>query len=345
MSLAAVGISHKTAPLEVRERFTFAKSRLSEYLAELKNPNSLFGAVILSTCNRTEIYAHSLEDKSAIQPLINFLMRRYRLGEDKFNRYFYVLKDDEVIRHIFKVAAGLDSQIIGETQILGQVKCAWEVASHQAGVTSELLDALFLEAVNVGKEVRLVTKISQGNLSVGSAAIKMLEEQFGGIQNKSVLVIGTGKIGVLACGHLKEKNVKAIFVSNRTYAKACELALYCGGKAINFDQLNNELTLADIVICATSSPHIVLHYKVLSEIARLRKKPLVIMDLALPRDVDPQAKNIPGITLFTLDDLKSAAEENYAERQKQVKSAEKIIEKKTRDFLGAECINELKIYI
>ncbi len=341
MSLIAIGISHKTAPLEVREKFSFTKAKTNAYLRSLKRLDSVLGIIILSTCNRTEIYCDTTDADLVILQLKDFFTRHFWLDEDKV-RYFYFLRESDVIGHIFKVACGLDSQVLGETEILGQVKAAQETAI-QAGATCALLDRLFIEAVNIGREVRVVTKISQGNVSVGSAAIKMLEEQFGGIQNKSILVIGTGKIGALVCNYLKQKNVKGIFVSNRTYAKASELALFCGGKAVNFKQLKDELNLADIVISATSSPHIVLPYNVLQEIMQLRSKPLVIMDLALPRDVDPQAKNIPGISLFTLDDLKSVVEENYAKRQEEAKSAHEIILKKVSNFADNNLLEVLNV--
>lgn len=331
MSLVLIGVSYKTASIKVREKFSFTKARLKESLIKLKSIDSVLGVIVLSTCNRMEIYAHLSDIDLGRRKILRFLTETFLVKESKIRRYFYILNDTEVIRHIFRVAGGLDSQILGETQILGQVKFAGETAS-QTGVTCELLDHLFTEAVKAGREIRLVTKISQGNVSVGSVAIKMLEEKFGDLKDKLILIIGTGKISSLVCNYLKDKKVKGIFVSNRTYAKAGELARRCGGKAINFNQLKDELKIADMVISATSSPHLILPYKTLVEVVPWRDKPLVIMDLALPRDVDPQAKDIPGLSLFTLDDLKSVVEENYAKRQKEAKAAEKIIQKKVSDF-------------
>lgn len=332
MSLALIGISHKTAPIRVRERFSFTKEHLKESLIKLNSIDSVLGVIVLSTCNRMEIYAQLIDINLGMRKIIRFLIDTFLVKENKVKRHFYMLNETDVMRHIFKVACGLDSQVLGETQILSQVKAAWEIA-NESGATCELLNNLFTEAINVGRDVRSFTKISQGNISVGSVAIKMLEEKFGGLQDKSILVIGTGKISSLVCNYLKEKNVSGIFVSNRTYPKACELALSCGGKAINFNQLKDELSLSDIVISATSSPHIILQYKTLREVMPLRNKPLLIMDLALPRDVDPQAKDIPGISLFTLDDLKSVAQDNYAKRQREAKSAEEIIQKRVGNFL------------
>mgnify|MGYP001604732311 CR=1 FL=1 len=332
MNLALIGISHKTAPVRVRERFSFTTEELKDGLQTLKKIGSARGIVILSTCNRMEIYAQLVDINSGMRDITQFLLATFSVGENEIRRYFYTLNGANVIKHIFKVACGLDSQILGEMQILGQVRSSREISLH-AGSTCELLDNLFLEAINAGIQVRSLTKISQGNVSIGSAAIKMLEERFDSIQDKSILIIGTGKIGGIVCNYLKDKNVKGIFVSNRTYAKACELASRCGGKAVNFNRLKDELKTADTVISVTASPHIILPYKTLSETMRLRSRPLLIMDLALPRDVDPRAKDIPGISLFTLDDLTSVVEENYAKRQGEAKFAEKMIQKMADNFL------------
>ncbi|MDP3730788.1 MAG: glutamyl-tRNA reductase [Candidatus Omnitrophota bacterium] len=332
MNLALIGISHKTAPVRVRERFSFTTEELKEGLQKLKKIGSVRSVVVLSTCNRMEIYAQFDDVDLGMREITQFLVDTFSSGEDEIRRYFYTLNGANVVRHIFRVACGLDSQILGETQILGQVKSSREIASQAESICG-LLDYLFIEAVRVGIRIRSLTKISQGNVSVGSAAIKMLEERSDSIQGKSVLVIGTGKIGGIVCNYLKDKNVKGIFVSNRTYTKACELASRCGGKAVNFNRLKSELRVSDIVISVTSSPHIILPYKTLSETMRLRNRPLLIMDLALPRDVDPMAKNIPGISLFTLDDLASVVEENCANRQEEAKSAEKMIQKMSDNFL------------
>jgi len=332
MNLALIGISHKTAPVRVREKFSFTTKEIKEGLQKLKKIDSVRGIVVLSTCNRMEIYAHLDDLGSGTRGITRFLLDTFSAGEGEIRRYFYRLNGANVVRHIFKVACGLDSQILGETQILGQVKSSREI-SLQAESISGLLDNLFIEAVHAGIEVRALTKISQGNVSIGSAAIKMLEERCDSIQNKSILVIGTGKIGGIVCNYLKDKNVKGIFVSNRTYARASELASRCGGKAVHFNRLQDELKAADIVISVTSSPHIILPYKTLSETMRSRNRPLLIMDLALPRDVDHKAKNIPGISLFTLDDLTLVVGENYAKRQAEAKSAEKMIHKMADNFL------------
>lgn len=332
MNLALIGISHKTAPVRIREKFSFTTEELREGLQKLKEIDSVRGVVVLSTCNRMEIYVQLVDIDSGMQEITRFLLNTFSTREAEIRRYFYTLNGANVVGHIFNVACGLDSQILGETQILGQVKSSREI-STQAGSISELLDNLFIEAVNAGIQVRKLTRISQGNVSIGSAAIKILEGKFDNIRDKSILVIGTGKIGGIVCNYLKDKNVKGIFVSNRTYTKACELAGACGGKAVNFNRLKDELKTADIVISVTSSPHIILPYKTLSETMRLRNRPLLIMDLALPRDVEPRAKDIPGISLFILDDLTSVVEENYAKRRQEARFAEMMVERELNKFL------------
>jgi glutamyl-tRNA reductase len=280
-----------------------------------------------------EIYAELADDGSGMKGITGFLADTFSAGSRGISRYFYILSGASAVEHIFKVACGLDSQILGETQILGQVRSSRE-ASLREGSICALLDDLFREAVRAGIQVRSLTKISQGNVSIGSAAIKMIDEKFNSITDKSVLVIGTGKIGGIICNYLKGKKVKGIFVSNRTYAKACELAARCGGKAVNFSRLKDELKVSDIVVSVTSSPHIILPYRTLSEAMSFRQnRPLLIMDFALPRDVDPAAKNISGVSLYTLDDLTSVVEGNYAKRQIEAKRAENMIRKMADEFL------------
>lgn len=346
MGLVLVGVNHKTASVKTRESFSLTQKQLKEALNELKQINLLLGTTILSTCNRMEIYAHLADNNSDLQKIKRFLLNRYQVSQDDIRRYFYILEDIDAVRHIFRVASGLDSQVLGETQILGQVKSAWIIAKD-IGVIGVLLGELFEKAVDVGRTVRLDTKISQGNISIGSVAIKMLEQKFtlpptlsaaksqswcGGLQNKLVLIIGAGKIGALISKYLQQKGIKGIFVSNRTYARAYALASNCGGEAINFSQLKERLKTVDIVISSTASPHLILRKETLAEVMQAREKPLLIMDLALPRDVDPEARNIPNIFLYDLDDLKSVIEENYNKRRKEANLAEKIIQRELKTF-------------
>jgi len=324
--MIVIGINHKTAPVDVRERFSFTRKHLAEALAEFKDSGLVHGAVILSTCNRTEVYADAAQEGAA--SLIFGMFNAAEADRD----YFYVLNDSDCVRHLFRVASGLDSQVLGETQVLAQVRSAWAVAKD-SGATGGLIDRLFTRAQEVGSAVRGRTKISQGNISIGSVAIKMLEENVSDLGSKSVLIVGAGKIGALISEYLLEKRIKGIFVASRTYAKAAGLASECGGRAVDFESLEEELKNVDIVISSTASPHIVLKGEMISEAMRSRPgRPLFILDLALPRDVDPEVRGISGVSLYDLDDLKNVVEDNYNRRRIEAALAEDIVRGEAEAF-------------
>ncbi|MFQ5866899.1 MAG: glutamyl-tRNA reductase [bacterium] len=332
MNLILIGISHKTAPLKIRERFAFSRKRLGEALSKLLEMESIDEAVILSTCNRVEIYTCINDMEMGQVELRNFLVNYHHLEENRNSKYLYLLKDKEAIKHLFRVASGLDSQVIGENQILGQVKSAY-LQAKEMGTTNGLFNRLFQKASAVGKLVRTKTRISQGNLSIGKVALKMLEEFWQRLTGKKILIIGTGKIGELVTKYLKDREVSGVFIANRTYENACLLASKVGGKAVRFDRLKEELKEADIVISATASPHLIIKREIISEIMELRRKTLVIMDLALPRDVDPEVKNVSNVILYNLDDLNSIIESNHKQRKEEAKRAEKIVEEETEKFV------------
>lgn len=335
MDIILIGINHKTAPVSIRERFSFTKKHLDESLVKLQYSSFIHGAVILSTCNRTEIYIHLAAEKKQLylQSIKSFAFDIFGANRNDIEHYFYILKGSDVVRHLFRVASGLDSQVLGETQILGQVKSAW-LAAYNKRVTSDELDRAFLNAQEVGKTVRSETRISHGNISIGSVAIDMLEEKFNVLDGLSVLMIGAGKICTLMSKYLKEKNIHAIFIASRTYSRAQELANSCRGLAVEFSKLEEELNGVDIVISSTSSPHLILRKGVLARIMRIRTKPLFIMDLALPRDVDPSVKELNGVSLYDLDDLKYVVDKNQERKNKEAVIAEKIVERELNKFLG-----------
>ena len=335
MQMIVTGISHKTSPISVREQFYLRASERELILSSLKNDPAVVEAIVLSTCNRTEIYFDMPVEKKDLdyERIKSIILDIYNAEEDDIGRYFYIMEGAGAIRHLFRVASGLDSQVLGETQILGQVKSAWLLANDK-GVTSDTLDKTFKKAQEVGKMVRVKTGISQGNISIGSVAINMLEERFNDLRERSVLIIGAGKIGALVSKYLREKNMRGIFVASRTYSRALELANSCAGKAVDFCSMEAELKDVDIVISSTSSPHIVLKKDVVAHIMSTRAKPLFIMDLALPRDVDPEVKEITGVFLCDLDDLKCAAGENQNKKEAEVTAAEKIVLNELNNFLG-----------
>lgn len=337
MSLIVFGINHKTATVKVREKFSFTKKEIEESLKKLQYSSLVLGAVILSTCNRTEIYIYLPTKDGHLEPqAINSLVFDiFQARENDRERYFYIFEGTDALRHLFRVASGLDSQVLGETQILGQVKSAWAFA-YDKGATSDMLDRIFEMAQEIGGIVRSETMISQGNISIGSVAINMLEEKFDDLQKRSVLIIGAGKISALVSKYLKDKNMRGIFVANRTYSRAQELANSCGGRAVDFCGLEEELKGVDIVISSTSSPHIVLKKELLAQIMCARTKPLFIMDLALPRDVDPGAEEITGVSLCDLDDLKYVVVKNQKRKDLESVIAEKIVQRELNNFLSEE---------
>lgn len=335
MSLVIIGINHRTAPVKVREKFSFTSKKLDECFMKLKGLPLMSGAVVLSTCNRTEIYFDIPVERKHIdyKKIKSIIFDIYNAEEGDIERYFYIMEGADAIRHIFRVASGLDSQVLGETQILGQVRSAWLLA-HDKGITSDRLNRIFKKAHEAGKTVRAKTGISQGNISIGSVAINMLEQRFNDLQEYSVLIIGAGKIGTLVSKYLREKNMRGIFVASRTYLRALELAGSCAGRAVNFCRLEEELKSVDIVISSTSSPHIVLKKEVVALAMSTRTKPLFIMDLALPRDVDPAVKEITGVSLYDLDDLKCTVSGNQNKKKEEALLAEKIVEGELDSFLG-----------
>ncbi|MCQ9208102.1 MAG: glutamyl-tRNA reductase, partial [Omnitrophica bacterium] len=309
---------------------------LGEALLKLRHQDLIWGVIILSTCNRMEIYIHSLNNNSSLEKIERFLINCFQVWKEDIKSYFYMLEDIDAIKHIFRVASGLDSQVLGETQILGQVKSAWSIAKEK-GVSGDFLDNIFEKAIEAGKLVRSQTKISQGNVSIGSVAIKMLKDYFRKLQDKLVLIIGAGKISRLMSEYLKEQGAKSIFVSNRTYIKACALASECAGEPINFDRLKEKLKTVDIVISSTASPHLILKRETLEEVMQTRRKPLFILDLAVARDIDPEAKDIDGVSLYDLDSLKYVIEENYNKRKREIGFTEEIIQKELDQLLVRDC--------
>lgn len=359
VGLVAIGISHKTAPVDIREKFSFTTSGLKDSFAILKDSELISGAVILSTCNRMEIYVDTLDNKLCVEFLKRFLVEHFDDNQGQspkmsqhltsevseidntqtprfqtitkdslynyFQKYFYVLQDDSCLLHLYKVASGLDSQVIGERQILGQVRQADLNASEHKAAT-KLLRRIFSFAIKTGKKVREETLISQGNVSIGTVAMRYLKERLICLKDKTALIIGIGKIGHIISQYLQDEGVKAIFISNRTYDKACEAAKECNGQAIHFDQLEEKLPSADIVISSTSSPHIIIKKQALEKIMQSRSKPLILLDLAVPRDIDSGVRDIANVTLFDLDDLKNIAEDNLGKRKQEESKALKIIE-------------------
>jgi glutamyl-tRNA reductase len=295
--LILIGTNHKYSPIEIREKLTFSKKRLKDALLRLINYEGIRGAVILSTCNRVELYATALDIEIGIRSLEKFLTDYHRQELDKIF-YFYTYIGKEAIEHLFNVSCGLDSQIIGESQILEQVRFVY-CEAKAAGTTDELLDEVFNKAIETGIKVRNETKISEGDISIGSISVDLIKKHFDTLKDKMILIIGVGKISELVIKYLGKEVVKAVFIANRTYEKALELAGSIDAEVVGFDSLKEKLKEVDVVISATSSPHSILKKEYLLDF----KKPLFIIDLGLPRNIDPEIKHINDVELFNLDDL------------------------------------------
>lgn len=332
MQLIQVGLNHKTASIEIRERLSFLERELFQALSLLKKEREIKEVVILSTCNRMEIYAVVEEERDGLSKIINFLSLYHQLTEEEFVPYLYIFEHIEVVRHIFEVVASLDSMIVGEPQILGQVRDAYE-ASLKTKTNGPFLDNLFQKALLVGKRVRSETGIARGAVSVAFAAVELAKKIFGQLQSKTVLIIGTGQMGEDVVKHLLANEATSILTTNRTYEKAVELAQKFNGQAIRFENLHQALIQADIAISSTGAQGLIITKNELHHLMPSRKyRPLFLIDIAVPRDIDPQAAKIDNLYLYNIDDLEMIVTSNLKQRQKEVSKCEFIIEEEVKRF-------------
>jgi glutamyl-tRNA reductase len=334
MPLVVLGLSHHSSPVELRERFAFAETRVPAVLQLLRDEGLADEAVILSTCNRVEIYAAtSLDSAKAFAELKHFLVtcHDYR---DPLTDELYALSEPQSIHHLFKVACGLDSMVLGETEILGQLKKAYDLAlRHQH--TGPRLNKAFQRAFNVAKHVRTETSIQRGSISVGSVAVELAEKIFSSLEDRHVMVIGAGDTSEKTARALLSRGAKSIVVANRSYDRAQALAAEFGGKAVNFEDWSSEFPQIDIVISSTAAPHPILNLAKLEPLMKLRKnRPLLLVDIAVPRDIDPEVNLMPNVYLYNIDDLQAIANDYLKQRQEEIVRCEKIIREKAEALLG-----------
>jgi len=323
MNLVVVGTNHKYSPIEIRERLSFSNKRIQDALLFLKESSCLEAGVILSTCNRVEIYASSKRLETAVFKVIDFLSRYHEIDKERFSPYLYIYKDRQALKHLLTVACGLDSLILGETQILGQIKQALFEA-ESVGFTNDFLRVMFYHGIYFARKIHRETKISEGKVSVGSVAIDFIKERLGGLSGKNILIIGVGKVTTLVLKYLKEEKPNVVFISNRTFEKAKVLAGQIGAKAVRFDALPYFLNKADVVITATASPHFILKKETLEPIINHR---LLIIDLGLPRNVDSGVKEIKNIELFSLEDLEEVIKKSLEIKKQEAIKVKEIINK------------------
>jgi len=329
MEIVCLGLSHHTAPVEVREKFAVPDSEVAPSAVELARQPGLDEAVIVSTCNRVEFYAAGENAQDALEALGRFLTSRVgAAGTEAFFRH----ASQRSIEHLFRVVSGLDSMILGETEILGQVKKAYQTA-QQAGATGRHLNKLFQRAFNVAKEVRTNTNITRGSISVGSVAVELAERLFGRLGECHVMILGAGETSELTAGALQARGVKAIFVANRSYDRAVALAEKMGGKALHFEDWAGNFHDVDILIGSTAAPHPVVTLAKLAPIMRTRPdRPLFCIDLAVPRDFEPAVNKLDGVYLYDIDHLRQIADDSMAVRQQEVVVCERLIERHVSEF-------------
>ncbi|NNE92261.1 MAG: glutamyl-tRNA reductase [Verrucomicrobiales bacterium] len=328
MKLFCLGLNHKTAPVEIRERLAFSETHLPENLAEIQALKSIRETVVLSTCNRVEIYASAEEPEVAGKQVTDFLIDHFEIDESEIGHIeFYEKHEADAAQHLFKVASGLDSMVLGETEIFGQVKKAYATA-QSAGTTSRQLNKLFQQSFQIGKLVRSSTKIQQGSTSIGAVAVDLAEKIFGRLNGCKVMIVGAGEMSRTTAQSLLSRGASSIIVSNRSFDKAEELAAELKGEAVRFDNWEANLGGIDIIVSATGAPHTVLHAETVEHAMNQRPgRSLFVIDIAVPRDVEDQVNEIENVYLYNIDQLQQIAEEGRTRREEQIAICEEVIEK------------------
>jgi len=333
MPIVVIGLSHHTSPVEMRERFAFAEAAIPDALHQLRQTGVSEEAVILSTCNRVEIYAVTPgADPASFQALRQFLVDSRGYAQ-ALNDEVYALGEPQSVEHLFKVACGLDSMVLGETEILGQLKKAYELALQHKHTGSRLNKA-FQRAFNIAKQIRTETNIQRGSTSVGSVAVELAEKIFESLQGRHVMVIGAGDTSEKTARALLSRGAHSIIVSNRSFDRAEALANELGGRAVRFEEWAGEFERIDIVISSTAAPHHVLDRVKLEPLMRLRKnRSLLLIDIAVPRDIEPEVNFLENVYLYNIDDLQAIADDYLKQRKEDVARCEAIVREKARVLL------------
>jgi glutamyl-tRNA reductase len=338
MNIVVIGLSHHSSPVELRERFAFADAKIPGALQSLCESGVADEAVILSTCNRVEIYAAiSLEPAKAFAELKQFLTKwgesPSSQNQNEFGDEFYSLTEPQSLHHLFKVACGLDSMVLGETEILGQLKQAYALA-HRHGHTGARLNKAFQRAFHAAKHIRTQTNIQRGSVSVASVAVELAEKIFGSLHDREVLVIGAGNTSEKTARALLSRGVRNIIVTSRSLERAQTLAGEFGGRAIPSGDWAAELEKIDIAISSTSAPHYILDRARLEPLMKSRKhRPLLIVDIAVPRNMDPELDSMENVHLYNIDDLQAIADDSLKQRKEEIARCEQIIREKVKPLL------------
>jgi glutamyl-tRNA reductase len=333
LELIIIGLNHKTAPIEIRERLAFQESEIEKALSQAHSLPSLKENMILSTCNRVELYAISQEVEKSIGDLKDFLSRFHSLPLDLFEKSLYLMVGEEAVRHIFRVASSLDSMVVGEPQILGQIKAAYTLAT-ESKTSGLILHRLLHRAFSVAKRVRTETRIGNSAVSVSSVAVELAERIFGSLEQRTILLIGAGEMCELAARHLMAGGAEKILVTNRTYDRALSLARQFDGEAIHFEDMGQGLRKADIVISATDATQYLIDCEQMVRVMKERKqRPIFFIDIADPRDIAPEVGDLENIYLYNIDDLQKVANENIKDREKETQKAQAIVQDEVAKFV------------
>ncbi|HET7628298.1 MAG TPA: glutamyl-tRNA reductase [Bacillales bacterium] len=337
MHILVVGLNHHTAPVDIREKFAFTEDSFEQALKQLRAQKSILEAVVLSTCNRTEIYVVADQSHTGRYYTKAFLAEWFGTDREVFAPYLDIREDEHAVEHLFRVSCGLDSMILGETQILGQVREAF-FAAQQANTTGTLFNHVFKQALTIAKKAQTETNINENAVSVSYAAVELAKQIFGSLERKNVLIVGAGKMSELTAKHLHACGVSHVTVANRTHARAEQLADKFSGKPIAMEEIGRSLVKADILISSTGSDGVVItKERVAAAVKKRRGRPLFMVDIAVPRDIDPALHEMDGVFLYDIDDLNEIVQTNLAERKKEAEKIELMIERELaayRDWLN-----------
>ena len=326
-----VGASHHTAPLDFREKLAFSETQILQAFPLLRDQYHFQEAVILSTCNRVEIYA-ATHTTDGYASLSNFLSVYHHIDSHTLKKFIYTHQDASAVRHLFDVSTSLDSMVVGEPQILGQVKEAYDSALA-AGASGQTLNRLFAKAISVGKRVRTETNIASGAVSIGYAAVELAKRIFQSLEKKTVAIVGAGEMSELTAQHLVENGASQVIVANRTYERAVKIAEKFDGIPLAYDANLNFLVDADIVISSTDAPQYLIQRKPLAEVMKKRKhRHMFLIDIAVPRDIDPEVSKIENAFLYNIDDLDAVVASNMKDRQREAEIAGRIVEEEANGF-------------
>ena len=333
MKVLVAGLNHKIADVDVREKLAFTGSKLEEGLLRFTELPEVDEAIILSTSNRVELYANVSETEKASESIKTFLSEFHNINKDSLDNALYFYHDIQAVEHVFKVASSLDSMIVGEPQILGQLKDAFDLALSKK-TTGFLLNKLMKKAISTAKRVRTETRIAENAVSISFSAVELAKKIFTDLSKKVCMLLGAGEMAELAAKHLISNGVREVLVANRTFERACSLAEEFHGRPVKFEEFLQEMVRADIVICSTGAPSYIVMKSQMQKVMKERKQRQVfLIDISVPRNIDPEINDLENVYLYNVDDLQGVVDSNLFERQKEAEKAEKIIAEELETFV------------